>query len=135
MITSSLMVHMMKRHSVLGFLLVACLGLGCGPRDGEQVRGVNPPAPGFNLQDSDPAAVELADSVMMAMGGREGWDNTRFISWNFFGRRDLVWDKQTGDVRIESQQDSTIYLVNINTMVGTFITASFRFMISHRLPS
>lgn len=78
----------------------------------------NPPAPGFDIEHSDPAAVELADSVMAAMGGRDNWDKTRFISWNFFGRRNLVWDKQQGDVRIESLPDSTVYLVNINDLKG-----------------
>jgi hypothetical protein len=78
----------------------------------------NPPAEGFDLAHSDPAAVELADSVMKAMGGRGNWDKTRFISWNFFGRRNLVWDKHQGRVRIESQPDSTIYLVNLNSLEG-----------------
>lgn len=79
---------------------------------------LNPPAEGFNFQNSDPAAMELADSIMMAMGGRKAWDNTRFISWNFFGRRNLIWDKQDGRVRIESMPDSTTYLVNVNSMQG-----------------
>lgn len=79
----------------------------------------NPPAEGFDLAHSDPAAVELADSVMAAMGGRKNWDKTRFISWNFFGRRNLVWDKNEGRVRIESLPDSTVYLVNINTLEGS----------------
>ncbi len=78
----------------------------------------NPHAEGFNFAESDPAAIELADSIMMAMGGRKNWDNTRFISWNFFGVRDLIWDKPTGRVRIESMRDSTIYLVNVNTLEG-----------------
>ncbi len=78
----------------------------------------NPPAEGFDLQGSDPAAIELADSIMHVMGGRENWDNTRFISWNFFGSRDLTWDKHTGWVRIESARDSTIYLVNERTGEG-----------------
>ena len=78
----------------------------------------NPPADGFNFAESDPAAMELADSIMMAMGGRKNWDATRYISWNFFGRRNLVWDKQGGRVRIESLPDSTIYLVNVNTLQG-----------------
>ena len=52
------------------------------------------------------------------MGGRANWDATRFISWNFFGRRDLVWDKATGRVRIESSNDSTIYLFNVKTGKG-----------------
>lgn len=83
-----------------------------------KTQGANPAAPGFDLAHSDPAAVELADSVMAAMGGRANWDNTRFISWNFFGRRNLVWDKWNGDVRIESLPDSTTYLVNINNLEG-----------------
>jgi hypothetical protein len=79
---------------------------------------VNTPEAGFNLAGSDPAAVELADSVMSAMGGRANWNNTRFISWNFSGRRDLVWDKQSGRVRIESPEEKTVYLVNVNTGLG-----------------
>jgi hypothetical protein len=78
----------------------------------------NPPAPGFDWENSHPAAIQLADSVMKALGGRQNWDNTRFISWNFFERRNLVWDKHTGRVRIESLPDSTIYLVNVNTGEG-----------------
>lgn len=78
----------------------------------------NPPAEGFDVANSDPAAVELADTIMAAMGGRKNWDETRFISWNFFGRRNLVWDKMQGRVRIESMPDSTIYLVNLNTLKG-----------------
>jgi hypothetical protein len=86
--------------------------------DESEAHSENPPAPGFDLAHSDPAAVELADSIMAAMGGRKNWDKTRFISWNFFGRRNLVWDKFEGNVRIESIPDSTIYLVNINNMKG-----------------
>ena len=78
----------------------------------------NPPAEGFDWAHSDPAAIELADSIMIAMGGRENWDNTRYISWNFFGRRNWVWDKKMGRARVESLNDSTIYLVNMNTGEG-----------------
>lgn len=78
----------------------------------------NPPAEGFNIDFSDPAAIELADSVMHAQGGRAAWDQTRFISWNFFGRRNLVWDKQEARVRIESLSDSTIYLLDMKTGKG-----------------
>lgn len=78
----------------------------------------NPPSEGFDLAHSDPAAIELADSIMLAMGGRENWDNTRYISWNFFGRRNWVWDKKTNRVRIESLKDSIIYLANVNSDEG-----------------
>lgn len=76
----------------------------------------NPPAPGFNLQESDAKAMQIADEVMQAMGGRKNWDDTHYIGWNFFGRRKLLWDKFTGNVRIEV--DSSIFLVNINTNTG-----------------
>jgi hypothetical protein len=93
--------------------------VGCnGDMTEKKTAEENPPAPGFDIANSDPAAIELADSVMAAMGGRENWDKTRFISWNFFGRRNLVWDKTEGRARIESIPDSTIYLVNLNTLEG-----------------
>ncbi|MEM8527432.1 MAG: hypothetical protein AAGG68_22515 [Bacteroidota bacterium] len=71
----------------------------------------NPPAEGFNLEASDEEAIALADQVMEAMGGRKSWDETRYLTWNFFGSRKLFWDKQTGDVQIEMFRDSLqIYL-------------------------
>jgi len=104
---------------ILPLLLATALWASCSPTEKkEQTSDSNPPAEGFDLEHSDPAAIELADSVMNAMGGRKAWDETRFISWNFFGRRDLVWDKQEGRVRIHSLPDSIIYLVNVNTMEG-----------------
>jgi hypothetical protein len=100
------------------FAFALLLG-GCTPKETvKTLAEQNPAAEGFNVTDSDPAAIQLADSIMHAMGGRENWDKTRFISWNFFGRRDLVWDKHTGRVRIESEPDSTIYLVNEKTGEG-----------------
>lgn len=78
----------------------------------------NPPAEGFNEAASDQKAIEIADAVMEAMGGRKAWDTTQYIYWNFFGNRALLWDKQTGNVRIESPRDSTIYLINIYDNTG-----------------
>lgn len=79
---------------------------------------VNPAASGFNEAGSDPKAILIADETMAAMGGREAWDQTRYIHWVFFGRRRLLWDKYTGDVRVELLKDSSIILVNINTLQG-----------------
>ena len=112
----------MTKDYIIHTFLVWCFGVllvGCNPENEDhKISGENPPAPGFDIANSDPAALELADSVMAAMGGRSNWDDTRFISWNFFGRRNLVWDKKEGDVRIESLPDSTIYLVNIHELKG-----------------
>lgn len=77
----------------------------------------NPAAPGFN-ENSDPKAVELADAVMEAMGGRKNWDETRYIYWNFFGFRTLLWDKHTGDVRVEFTNRDLKILVNEKTVEG-----------------
>jgi hypothetical protein len=111
----------MRRSTLLLCLFLVIL-LACQPgppenANSEQPAG-NPPAPGFNEASSDQKAIEIADQVMEAMGGRQAWDTTRYISWNFFGNRTLLWDKQTGDVRIDSHRDSTIYLINIYNNTG-----------------
>jgi hypothetical protein len=103
--------------AILFFFITLLAVAACEPKP-KTLAELNPAAPGFDSINSEPAAIQLADSIMHAMGGRENWDKTRFISWNFFGRRDLVWDKQTGRVRIESPGDSSIYLVNISTGEG-----------------
>lgn len=103
---------------VIALFLIGALVWSCSGPAPKSLSERNPAAPGFDSIGSDPAAVQLADSIMEAMGGRENWDKTRFISWNFFGRRNLVWDKHQGRVRIESMPDSTTYLVNVNTGEG-----------------
>jgi hypothetical protein len=84
----------------------------------ETSNAFNPAAEGFDLAHSDPAAVELADSIMVAMGGWKNWDNTRFISGNFFGERNFVWDKKEERVRIESIKDSVTYLLDLKNSTG-----------------
>jgi hypothetical protein len=76
------------------------------------------PDPGFNLAHSDPAAVELADSIMAALGGRKSWIDVRYLSWEYDTLRTIAWDKRDGNVRIESRSDSTIYLFNVDTGKG-----------------
>ena len=78
----------------------------------------NPPAEGFNAAASDTKAIAIADQVMTSLGGRTAWDNTRFIRWTFFGRRTLLWDKWTGQVRIDFTESDEVHLVNIHTGVG-----------------
>ena len=77
-----------------------------------------PAAQGFNQEGSDQKAIDLADEVMRAQGGKKAWDEVRYISWSFFGRRNLLWDKHKGNVRIESPGDSMVYLVNIFDKTG-----------------
>ncbi|MFB0947261.1 MAG: hypothetical protein QMB24_14115, partial [Spirosomataceae bacterium] len=66
--------------------------------------------------ENDPRAVAIANKVMDAMGGTKAWNNARHLHWNFFGARTLVWDKWTGDVRIDVPAEKATYLLNINTM-------------------
>ncbi|HMP29821.1 MAG TPA: hypothetical protein PKD85_09480 [Saprospiraceae bacterium] len=78
----------------------------------------NPAAQGFDTANSDAKAIALADDVMKAMGGRKAWDRTRFITWNFFGARKHIWDKKTGNVRIEGLRDQSIAIINVNNDTG-----------------
>ena len=81
----------------------------------------NPPAPGFDLEGSDAEAIAVADRVMEAMGGRQAWDATRFLRWRFFGRRLHVWDKHSGDLRIEaadSEDRPLVILMNLGSGEG-----------------
>lgn len=84
----------------------------------EYVEYNNPPAEGFNAEGSDFQATLLADKVMNAMGGRKAWDDTRYLSWTFFGNRKHIWDKASGDVRIEDPSRKLTILMNINSKQG-----------------
>ena len=78
-----------------------------------EVLELNPAADGFNLEESDEKAIEIADKVMEASGGRSSWDNTDLFQWRFFGNRLHLWNKSTGDVIIESEKDSFRYEMNL----------------------
>jgi len=75
----------------------------------------NPPAPGFDAAGSDARAIQVADRSMEAMGGRPAWDAVRVIGWTIF-KRTHVWDKWTGDYRLEA--DTTLVIMNVNTKQG-----------------
>lgn len=97
------------------FLLLASL-TSC--QNTKTLTEVNPPSEGFNLEASDENAIAIADQVMEAMGGRQAWDETRYIRWTFFGRRTLLWDKQQNRVRIDFVGDSTVYILDMNNQTG-----------------
>ena len=79
---------------------------------------VNPAHIDFDVLNSDKKAIEIADKVMISMGGRENWDNTKYIKWNFLGQRLHYWNKETGDIRIEVPNADAVILMNINTLEG-----------------
>lgn len=70
----------------------------------------------FSSNDQDKVQRIISQSVN-AMGGIEAYNNTRYISWLFFGRRFHVWDKYTGNIRIETT-DRQVILMNINEKSG-----------------
>ena len=96
------------------FILFLLLTAGCQTSQMQQPE--NPAAPGFNLAASDSAAIAIADSVMKHLGGRQNWDNTRYLQWRFFGRRFHLWDKWTGKYRLENK--NTTVLMNLNSKSG-----------------
>lgn len=128
-------VKCIKPLQVLALVSIVALGTSCGgPNELTEADNVdvelivaaepivigddNPAAEGFDAEGSDPEAIALADEVMRSMGGRKAWDETRFLSWDFLGSRKLLWDKQTGDVRIEQSGTDLKILMNVNTSEG-----------------
>lgn len=113
---------MKKSFQLLTTLLLITILVGCGGSESEtnstEKDYGNPPAEGFNAQGSDAKAIALADEAMEAMGGREAWDNTHYVCWKFFGRDALIWDKWTGNVRIDRPNGMTL-LSNINDGTGS----------------
>jgi len=93
--------------TLVSFCLLSCPAPSSDP---------NPAAEGFDLEGSDPEAIDIADRVMETMGGRENYDNVRYLSWDFFGMRTHVWDKWTGDLRFE--EGDTLTLMNVNSREG-----------------
>jgi hypothetical protein len=73
---------------------------------------------GFDYSKSDTAAVSIANEVMKALGGRKNWNKARFFTWNFFGEQRHFWDRQTGDIRIESLSSNLIILMNVHSKKG-----------------
>jgi hypothetical protein len=71
--------------------------------------------------DSDARAIEIAEATVDAMGGWDALNATRFVSWDFFGMRQHHWDRETGDVRIESEREgvTTLILMNIHSKLGS----------------
>jgi hypothetical protein len=106
--------------NLLGVPLFVALLICCQPPSDLQEE--NPAMSGFNRPGSDAEAIQIADEVMKAQGGRKNWEDTRYISWNFFGSRKLLWDKHTGQVRVEYLKQDTRILVNVNDGKGKAFT-------------
>lgn len=99
-------------QALLIILVIATWLAACSPKI------YNPAAEGFNAAASDKKAVAIADEAMQAMGGRQAWDATRFISWDFFGSRSLTWDKHRGLCRVEWKKRPWKVIVNLHDGTG-----------------
>ena len=85
-------------------------------------------APALVRADSDPQAVKIADEVMAALGGKDAWDKTRYLRFDFGFTRDgklqtrsHTWDKWTGRYRLEgldAEGKPFVVLMNVNTREG-----------------
>ena len=100
-------------------LLAACLAYGTTP-SAPQV---------FDPSRSDPRAIAVTDLVMAALGGRQAWEDTRFLYFAFAVERDgkriayrtHLWDRWDGRLRYESRgKDGTpfVVLIDVNSRLG-----------------
>lgn len=73
---------------------------------------------------ADERALQIADEMMEAMGGRENWEQARFIRFtNVRGGRKptFTWDRWLGRLRIDSRNDAGIpfvILMNLTSRQG-----------------
>jgi len=81
-------------------------------------------------QSRDPEAVELARSMMEAMGGEGAWDQTQYVRFDFKVRiggelrasRSHLWDKWSGRYRYEQETEDgklQAVLFNVNDKQGS----------------
>jgi len=64
----------------------------------------------------------IIDRTVDAMGGYDKYNDINYVSWTFFGRRDLLWDKKKNRVRVDSPGDSSIYILNMDDMSGRVLS-------------
>lgn len=50
---------------------------------------------------ADSASFVLANKVIEAMGGKQAFEETAYIGWQFFASRQLIWDKVHDRIRID----------------------------------
>ena len=109
-------------RALTAFLVLSCLAFTEVAQAESEPAEANPADSGFDHVGSDAQAIEVADQVMQALGGRAAWDAARHIRWRFFGRRLHIWDKYTGNIRIEGEERDSgepyVILMNLLTKQG-----------------
>ncbi len=99
--------------AALAATAVACTSSE-GTTEKQPESNVIPASPGFNEAASDSMAIAIADSVSLAMGGKQAWDTARFFEFNFFGARDLFVDRIGKRARITSSRTDFKVLADFN---------------------
>ena len=96
--------------------------LAPGPATRPATRPASRPAEGDPGANADRQALEIARAVLKRLGGRAAWERSRILTWNFFRSRRHLWDRHTGDVRIEGTDRESgapyLILMNLNTRQG-----------------
>lgn len=67
---------------------------------------------------ADAKARRVAERTLEAMGGRKAWDEVGVITWDFFGRRSHIWDKNRGLHRLEGQGPRGRYVIVVDQATG-----------------
>lgn len=104
----------MNYFLIISFLLLC---LSC-ERPVQSSSTPNPAAEGFDEEGSDSLAMAIADEVMMAMGGRQAWDQVHYLQWTFLSGRKLTWDKWGERVRIEFPSGGLVLLTDLRSGQG-----------------
>ena len=92
--------------------LAACALLLLGAAVPAPASAPAPPAPAaFDVSQSDPRAISLADLVMQSLGGARVWEGTRYLHFAFavdkagkrLAYRTHLWDRYQGRLRYENR--------------------------------
>lgn len=117
---SAILRGMHKHAATVALLLLPALALGACANSKASTESAAKPgselAAASIARGSDPRAVAIAEEVVEALGGCAAWERARVLEWNFFGRRSHVWDKWTGDYRLDDGKK--VVLMNLNTGAG-----------------
>jgi len=114
--------HHDQRHiSAIVILIFTFALIGAAPQATRPATqpATQPDAPQPTQQD--PRAVALAERVVKRVGGMDAWNDARYITWNFFGARTHVWDKQRMRDRIDyttQDGDDHTYVIDLGTSDG-----------------
>lgn len=107
------------KHYIFRVFLAMLIWVACNPPQKFTYKeSANLPAEGFDEAGSDLKAVQIADEVMRAMGGRAQWDAARYLRWTFFNRRALLWDKHKQRVRIDFYDSQRKIIFNLKDKTG-----------------